>query len=253
MADHDSPSAIASKLGVTTSELADFTAQQLVEAGMGSVHPFTAQQLVEAGMGSVRPFHLVQRRENRVGEVAEKEGAKKSRRDSARAPSTVRNPRRETSAKKGRRDTPSAARALTNPSRNLRSPTGARAVARLFGTVPLFMREEDPARLMRHAPPYGFKFGSFVPATLERMRANATIPEQAMLGSCAVVGSSGTLLQHREPWPHGGRMAVGWRSHGGITTPLRHRVRPPLRVAVRKTGRRVTAACPPRDRRVSAA
>ena len=69
------------------------------------------------------------------------------------------------------------------------------------GDIPLFMIEERPARLMRHAPPYGFKYGvgrkAFVLSELVAMRANATLPSIRRFQSCAVVGSSGTLLHHR--------------------------------------------------------
>ena len=75
---------------------------------------------------------------------------------------------------------------------------GIGAAKGLFGVgaVPVFMPEEDPSRLMRHTPPYGYRFGSHSMAQLLVKRANATLPRQRKLGTCAVVGSSGTLLSH---------------------------------------------------------
>ncbi|KAL1520549.1 hypothetical protein AB1Y20_022125 [Prymnesium parvum] len=69
--------------------------------------------------------------------------------------------------------------------------------AGLFRSVPLFMREEDPQRLLRHKPPYGYRFGTFRADELRKKRANATLPARRAYGSCAVVGSSGTLLRSR--------------------------------------------------------
>ena len=66
----------------------------------------------------------------------------------------------------------------------------------LFGGAPLFMLEESAERLMRAAPPYGFKFQSHRADELAAKRANATLPAVRAWPSCAVVGSSGTLL-HR--------------------------------------------------------
>ena len=70
--------------------------------------------------------------------------------------------------------------------------------SRTFQEIPLFMIEEEPSRLMKHAPPYGYKFGNgkraFRPDELEAKRRNATLPSKRRFGSCAVVGSSGTLL-----------------------------------------------------------
>ena len=63
--------------------------------------------------------------------------------------------------------------------------------------VPLFMKEERTARLMRHAPPFGFDFGAgaktFTLDALHAMRRNATLPSTRRFRSCAVVGSSGNL------------------------------------------------------------
>lgn len=78
------------------------------------------------------------------------------------------------------------------------SPRGQRPPAPMFGGVPRFMIEEDAQKLMRHAPPYGYKFGTFRPDELLAKRRNATLPaNMASLGTCAVVGSSGTLLTAR--------------------------------------------------------
>ena len=72
---------------------------------------------------------------------------------------------------------------------------------RSISEIPVFMLEEEPARLMKHAPPYGYKFGAgkraFRPDELEAKRKNATLPAIRAFGSCAVVGSSGSLLHHR--------------------------------------------------------
>lgn len=86
--------------------------------------------------------------------------------------------------------------------KKLRPPVAAASEDdRTFGAVPLFMADEDPARLMRHAPPYGYKFGAgtraFRLGELHAKRANATLPSRRHFRSCAVVGSSGTLLKHR--------------------------------------------------------
>ncbi len=62
--------------------------------------------------------------------------------------------------------------------------------------LPLFMAEEHFQRLMRHAPPYGFRYPDFKEETLRSMRRNATLPPRKSFGSCAVVGSSGTLREH---------------------------------------------------------
>lgn len=63
------------------------------------------------------------------------------------------------------------------------------------------MHDEDPSRLMKHAPPYGYRFGhgarAFRPDELHAKRRNATLPHVHSFGSCAVVGSSGTLLHHQ--------------------------------------------------------
>ncbi|KAL3921754.1 MAG: hypothetical protein SGPRY_004798, partial [Prymnesium sp.] len=67
----------------------------------------------------------------------------------------------------------------------------------LFQGVPLFMLEEDAGRLMRHKPPYGYRFGTFREQDLQAKRRNATLPERRKFGSCAVVGSSGTLLRRK--------------------------------------------------------
>ena len=64
----------------------------------------------------------------------------------------------------------------------------------LFDRAPLFMLEESAERLMTHAPPYGFKFQSHRADELKAKRANATLPAVHAWPSCAVVGSSGTLL-----------------------------------------------------------
>jgi len=75
-------------------------------------------------------------------------------------------------------------------------PRAARA--QLFGGVPLFMVEETVAKLMKHAPPYGFQFGrgasAFKEEELLLKRGRATLPAKRRFHSCAVVGSSGTLL-----------------------------------------------------------
>ena len=73
---------------------------------------------------------------------------------------------------------------------------------RAFNDIPLFMIDEDVSRLMRHAPPYGYKFGqgkrAFRLDELHAKRRNATKPLQTSgFRSCAVVGSSGTLLHQR--------------------------------------------------------
>ena len=66
---------------------------------------------------------------------------------------------------------------------------------RIFGKVPLFMREEDPSRLMRHPPPYGFKFQKFRMAELMRRRINATLPAHGRLfSSCAVLTAWNDVL-----------------------------------------------------------
>ena len=65
----------------------------------------------------------------------------------------------------------------------------------LFSDVPLFLAEEETERLMQHAPPYGFRFGRFRPDELDAKRRNATLPRVRRYGSCAVVGSSGTLVR----------------------------------------------------------
>ena len=63
------------------------------------------------------------------------------------------------------------------------------------------MADEEPARLMKHTPPYGYRFGAGTRAfrldELHAKRLNATLPDVRRFGSCAVVGSSGTLLHHR--------------------------------------------------------
>lgn len=63
------------------------------------------------------------------------------------------------------------------------------------------MKDEDPAKLMRHKPPYGYQFGAgkraFREDELLRKRQNATLPTVRRFSSCAVVGSSGTLLHHQ--------------------------------------------------------
>ena len=68
----------------------------------------------------------------------------------------------------------------------------------LFGGVPLYMVEEKPEKLMRHKPPYGFRFGAgkhgFTLEEMHNKRSKATLPAIREYGSCAVVGSSGTLL-----------------------------------------------------------
>ena len=65
----------------------------------------------------------------------------------------------------------------------------------LFSDVPLFLAEEETERLMQPAPPYGFRFGRFRPDELDAKRRNATLPRVRRYGSCAVVGSSGTLVR----------------------------------------------------------
>ena len=53
------------------------------------------------------------------------------------------------------------------------------------------MLDEETERLMRHAPPYGYKFGTFRPDELLAKRRNATLPaNMGSLGTCAVVGIS---------------------------------------------------------------
>jgi hypothetical protein len=69
--------------------------------------------------------------------------------------------------------------------------------SRAFRSTPIFLADEDPAKLMRHAPPFGFKFGHGSKAfPLERLlgfQRNATTPARRKFSSCAVVGNSGTL------------------------------------------------------------
>ena len=67
----------------------------------------------------------------------------------------------------------------------------------MFGGAPRFMIEEDTSKLMHHKPPYGFKFGTFQLRELLAKRRNATLPDTMEFGTCAVVGSSGTLLRAR--------------------------------------------------------
>ena len=57
------------------------------------------------------------------------------------------------------------------------------------------MVEEKVPKLMRHAPPYGYNLRGFLERRLLAMRRNATVPERRRFSTCAVVGSSGTLLQ----------------------------------------------------------
>tara|TARA_B110001452_G_scaffold72825_1_gene58907 strand:+ start:1099 stop:1797 length:699 start_codon:yes stop_codon:yes gene_type:complete len=71
----------------------------------------------------------------------------------------------------------------------------ANSTSSLFGGVPLFMVEEKVPKLMRHAPPYGYNLRGFLERKLLAFRRNGTVPEQTRFDSCAVVGSSGTLLQ----------------------------------------------------------
>ena len=63
------------------------------------------------------------------------------------------------------------------------------------------MVEEQVSRLMRNAPPYGYQFGrgrtAFSREELVAKRRNATLPERRAFDSCAVVGSSGSLLHAR--------------------------------------------------------
>lgn len=88
----------------------------------------------------------------------------------------------------------------------------------LFREVPLFMKEESEEKLMRHAPPYGFKFGTFSVGELRAKRANATMPAVRKYDSCAVVGSSGTLLLAELGSEIDAHSAV-WRINGGRAHP----------------------------------
>ena len=78
-------------------------------------------------------------------------------------------------------------------------PSAAVKKRRLDASI--FMVEEKPARLMRHAPPFGYKFGvgpnAFSLEELYAKRRNATLPTVRHFWSCAVVGSSGNLRHHR--------------------------------------------------------
>ena len=65
----------------------------------------------------------------------------------------------------------------------------------LFGGVPLYMIDEEPERLMRHKPPYGYNFRGFTRDALLAKRSHASLPAVREYDSCAVVGSSGTLLR----------------------------------------------------------
>ena len=58
---------------------------------------------------------------------------------------------------------------------------------------PVFFKQEDPDRLMRHPPPFGYKFQSITADRVRQLQRNATMPQQKAFGSCAVVGNSGTL------------------------------------------------------------
>lgn len=80
------------------------------------------------------------------------------------------------------------------------------------------MLEENPERLMQHAPPYGFKFGSFGMDELYAKRANASLPAVRRYDSCAVVGSSGTLLHHTLGAEIDAHTAV-WRVNSGVVRP----------------------------------
>eukprot|EP00966_Prymnesium_polylepis_P209157 4845314-Prymnesium_polylepis.1 len=78
-----------------------------------------------------------------------------------------------------------ALRAMTAAARAPRRGTASRTAgvnrsssARLFAGVPLFMIEESPERLMRHKPPYGYRFGRMSMDDLLRRRKNATLPKR---------------------------------------------------------------------------
>lgn len=64
--------------------------------------------------------------------------------------------------------------------------------------VPLLFVNESSDALMRHAPPYGFKFQMFQRTRLEEMKRNAWWEPLPRAKSCAVVGNSGILRQRRD-------------------------------------------------------
>mmetsp|Transcript_39621 Transcript_39621/g.84382 ORF Transcript_39621/g.84382 Transcript_39621/m.84382 type:complete len:267 (+) Transcript_39621:87-887(+) len=65
-----------------------------------------------------------------------------------------------------------------------------------FGGVPLYAVQEDPQALMRQKPPYGYKFQTFRIDELLAKLHNGSMPKKRHFRRCAVVGSSGSLLQH---------------------------------------------------------
>jgi hypothetical protein len=53
---------------------------------------------------------------------------------------------------------------------------------------------ESISQLMRHVPPYGFRFPGFTAQHLDKFKQNASTRELPSYNSCAVVGNSGILL-----------------------------------------------------------
>lgn len=104
-------------------------------------------------------------------------------------------------------------------------------LAPLFAAVPLFMVEEEVSRLMLNRPPFGYNLPSFSVDELQRKRKNATLPSVRMYDSCAVVGSSGTLLRsllgaeidaHDAVWRiNGAPGQAEWRAYAGMKTTVR--------------------------------
>ena len=63
----------------------------------------------------------------------------------------------------------------------------------LFDGAPLWFADEDPAELLRYAPPYGYSYRRCTLRTVKAFQRNATRPRVRRFNSCAVVGNSGSL------------------------------------------------------------
>ena len=62
-----------------------------------------------------------------------------------------------------------------------------------FNATPLWFANADPTELLRHAPPFGYRFARVTPEVLLGFQRNATVPPVQRFGTCAVVGNSGAL------------------------------------------------------------